>query len=263
MATVVVAIVIVAVFSALIALNHFSGTSLITSEPGVTQPSSSSTHAPNTETVNTTLASTSMAVPSQCSGTRPPSSRSYEFPIGTVFAGTGSPAIICLQLYYFAASPETFNVTGALSIMAQQSAQGGRQFNGEANFTVIASQAQVVIGGPTDENEGTVVAYAVTAKPGASGTYELNFLPPGGPNRWLISSNDEPLGCPYYGALVAGNAQPDYVLGSSCLTISTTEFSSSSATVGGTSYHMLTGVLYALIDGDIYFSVFGVTNSTE
>jgi hypothetical protein len=170
-ATVVVAVVIVAVFSALIALNHFSGSSSpIASEPGATQPSSSSTYTANTETADTTLASASTAVPSQCSGTRPPSSGSYEFPIGTVFAGTRSPAIICLQLYYFAASPETFNVTGALSIKAQQSAQGGRQFNGEANFTVVASQAQVVLGGPANENEGTVVAYAVTAKPGASGT---------------------------------------------------------------------------------------------
>src|SRR5580698_5524224 len=54
MATAVVAIVIAAVFSALIALNHFSGSSsLITSEPGVTQRSSSSTFTASTETANT------------------------------------------------------------------------------------------------------------------------------------------------------------------------------------------------------------------
>ena len=238
-------------------LSQASSTSTSTTTPsstsltGVGQSSTSSESQSGTVTTSTTT-------PAECSGTQAPGPQNYEQPFGTLVTGTIAPAIICFQLFYFNSTGSlTINLTNGLSIRAGRSTP----FNGASNFTVAASQDQLVIGGPTDNNEGAIVAYTVTAKQGASGTYQLDFLPPGGLNRFLLG-NQEPLGCPYYGLLVAGDGKPNYVLPSSCLTISTTYFSSSTATAGATSYHTLAGVPYALIDGDIYFRALGMTNST-
>ena len=89
--------------------------------------------------------------------------------------------MICLQYYYYnTTAPLTLNLTGGPAIQALQYIQNGsesypRTFNGASNFTVMASQNQLVIGGPSSENEGVTVAFAIVAKAGASGTYQLSF----------------------------------------------------------------------------------------
>ena len=96
---------------------------------------------------------------------------------GTIAAKTSSPAVICVQLYEFnSTSLITVNTTNLISIQGSQAIQGGvrEPVNGAGNFTVAASQRQVVLGGPTNAGEGTLVAFTITAKPGASGTYSIS-----------------------------------------------------------------------------------------
>jgi hypothetical protein len=198
-------------------------------------------------------------------------------------AGTSSPAVLCFQLYYYSATPLTINLTSALSIQALQYVYNGsagtpRSFSGGPNFTVSASQSQLVVGGNTNENEGTVVAFQVTAKAGASGTYQLGFLSsPGlGGGAWMLGSQ-EPLRCGYYGQLEAGSGQPDYNQGiDSCITYTTASTTTtclcptapaacpcaSETTTSTSSSPSLPGIPYALMDGSVYFRIVGVTNST-
>ena len=102
-------------------------------------------------------------------------------PATVVEATTDTAAVICLQYYYYnTTAPLTLNLTGGPAIQALQYIQNGsesypRTFNGASNFTVMASQNQLVIGGPSSENEGVTVAFAIVAKAGASGTYQLSF----------------------------------------------------------------------------------------
>jgi hypothetical protein len=178
---------------------------------------------------------------------------------GTVTVSRTSPAIICVQFYYESFPSISLNLTDALSINALQYTYNGsvgspRSFNGASNFTVSVSQSQLVIGGPAYANEGIVIAYAMTAKPGASGTYELGFLQSSSLNTWMLGAQ-EPEQCGYYGQLVAGNGQPNYVQPTGCTTYTTT---------GGTdgSGYAIPGIPYPLLDGDLYFRIVGVTNST-
>jgi hypothetical protein len=104
----------------------------------------------------------------QCSHADAPAS--IGLPFGFVDAGTSTPAVICVQYFYFTSVPTTL----ATSMMIQ-AAQPNRSFSGDSNFTESASANQLVFGGPENENEGAVVAFAVTARSGSSGTYELSF----------------------------------------------------------------------------------------
>jgi len=191
------------------------------------------------------VVSTSITIPAECSGTQPP----IAFP--TLFAGASSPAIICVQLYYFNSTGSlTLNLTNGLSIRAAVPTS----FDGASNFTVTASQAQLVLGGSGNESEGAVVAFSVTAKPGASGTYELGFFHDGS-NEYVLGIQ-EPETCGAYGQLVAGDGRPNYVYQSGgCLTYATVNTSYSPS-------YTLAGVPYPLLPGDIYFRMVGVTNST-
>ena len=175
--------------------------------------------------------------------------------------------MLCIQLYYYnSATPLTLNLTNALSIQALQYIYNGsvgypRSFNGASNFSITTSQDLLVIGGPSNENEGTIVAYAVTAKAGASGTYQLGFLTSSSLNTWMLGAQ-EPEQCGYYGQLVAGSGQPNYVQATGCITYSTTYASSSTGATSSSSHLTVPGIPYPLISGDIYFRVVGVTNST-
>lgn len=115
------------------------------------------------------------------------------------------------------------------------------------------SASHSTIGGSTNENEGAMVAYAVTANSGSSGTYQLGLFPFTGGGLWLLNPQ-EPEQCSYYGELVAGNGFPNYAqnLGG-CLTYPTSSLPSS---------YTLPGVSYQLLIGDVYFSIVAVTNST-
>ena len=249
---VVVAVVIVVV----VATMAFAVLSLQTSTPphgtqSVASSASSSTSSPSS-------ASTDSALVEQCTETSPGSG------FGTVTAGTASPALVCVQLYYFSGTPLNVNLTGALSIQALQYTYNGsvgtpRSFSGASNFTVSVSQSQVTIGGPTNENEGTIIAYAVTAKTGASGTYQLGYLPSSSLDTWMLGAQ-EPEQCGYYGQLVAGNGQPNYVQPAGCITYTTTNESNSTA-ASSSSGTTIPGIPYQLVSGDLYFRVVGTASS--
>jgi len=217
-------------------------------------------------------------VPAEC-----PRVQSSISGIVEVSAGTSSPAVLCFQLYYYSATPLTLNLTSALSIQALQYTYNGsvgtpRSFNGGPNFTVSVSQSQLIIGGSTSENEGAVIAFQVTAKAGASGTYQLGFLssPGFGGDAWMLGPQ-EPLRCGYYGQLEAGSGQPDYNQGTGgCITYSTTSTTTtclcptapaacpcaSETTASTSSSPSLLGIPYPLMNGNIYFRIVGVTSAT-
>ena len=122
------------------------------------------------------------------------------------------------------------------------------------------NQASVSIGGASNENEGIVIVYALKSIPGASGAYQLGFSS-SGPDLWLMTN--EPEECGYYGQLVAGNGQPNYVSPTHCITYSTTYMSGSTETTNSSEYHTSPRVSYPLLNGNFYFRVVGVANSTQ
>jgi len=167
---------------------------------------------------------------------------------GTLITKGNSPAVICVQLYEFnSTSLIAVNTTRLISIQGSQPIQGGgrESVSGVGNFSVVASQRQVVLGGPANAGEGTVVAFAISAKPGASGTYSISL---GG-----FELGSEPESCGSNGELVAGNGQPDYALIGGCITYSTT--STQSFTIPGVGYNILSN--------SVYFRIISVTNSTQ
>ena len=167
---------------------------------------------------------------------------------GTIVAKTSSPAVICVQLYEFnSTSLITLNTTKLISIQGSQPIHGGGRgsVNGAGNFTVVVSQSQVVLGGPTNAGEGTLVAFAITAKPGASGTYSIAL---GG-----FELGSEPESCGSNGELVAGNGQPNYALIGDCITYSTTSAQQP---------FTIPGVSYNLLSNNLYFRIASITNST-
>jgi hypothetical protein len=184
------------------------------------------------------------------------SSQSYGYSSGTLVVGASSPAIICLQVYDFnSTNPIVLNATSLLDIegyLPEQMA-GGPSILG-ANFTVAASADQLLLGGPTNANEGTILAFAITAKPGASGTYWLGVAQL--PRGFQLGS-----GGPYYcgpnGQLVAVSGQPDYVPSDEtqiCVTIiagtNSTQFS-------------IPGVGYTVPGGVLLYRIIGLMNSTQ
>jgi hypothetical protein len=171
---------------------------------------------------------------------------------GTVVAGTASPAVICVQLYYYnLVTPMALNLTHALTIQAVQQDVPDGTFDGGSNFTITTSQPQLVMGGPTNESEGTTVAFTVTARAEASGTYELGLFTSSGLSAYMLGAQ-EPESCGYYGELVAGDGQPNYAqLNVGCITYDTS--SAGLITVPGIPYPVSPG---------IYFRIVSVTNST-
>jgi hypothetical protein len=162
-------------------------------------------------------------------------------------ANESQPAVICFRLYYYDRNATT-TLDVDHSLVIEGSLTVGSFFSGATNFTVVASQSQLVIGGPNDENEGATVAYAITAKPGASGSYELAFS---GGDYWMTPLQ-EPEECLYFGELVAGSGQPNYVQPTGCITYAVTS----------TSY-TVSGIPYALLGGYVYFQVVSLSNSTQ
>ncbi len=169
--------------------------------------------------------------------------------IFTLVAGSTTPTILCMQLYYFNPTTSvTLNPLDELSILALQYIPNGsvsypRSFNGAPNFTVGVSQTQLVLGGPNNLNEGTTIAYSFEASPGASGTYQLGL------SYWRLTSN-EPVSCGYFGALVAGDGKPNYSDIDHCIT------------TGISGSPPIPGIPYATADNFIYFRLVGITNST-
>lgn len=177
-----------------------------------------------------------------------------EVGLGKVNVTTSSPAIVCIQLYYYGNVTQTLNTTELLSI-------GIRSIDGSSNFTVTPSQEQVTLGGPTNESEGTVIAYSITAKPGASGTYWLGVLT-GTRGAFMLGSQPETCGA--YGLLVAGTGEPDY---SALMTPLCVGYPLPAATgmctlaVVGCPAATIQGVKYPLLAGLTYFHLVGATSS--
>jgi len=208
-----------------------------------------------TLTVSPTTSSTNASAEAGILATCSQAIDSGQFP--TVVVGTKAATVLCVQVYdYNYTSTYTFNVSGALNIDALKYPPNSEQiaFDGASNFTVIASPNELVIGGPNSENEGAVIAYALTARPGASGTYELDFP--------SFSYNFPGLdSCGYYGEIVTGNGEPSYLNTgfTGCITYSVSN--TAGAVTNGTKYTVIDDRV--LINGGIYFHISGIANYTQ
>jgi len=167
---------------------------------------------------------------------------------GLLETGTSS-ATICFQIYEFdSASAVTLNTDKLLQIVGYPVPLGGSVFSGAANFTVSPSVAQVNLGGPTEINEGMLVAYTISAKPGASGTYFVDLqgylLGGEGPGELCTGGAGE---------LVAGNGHPNYALPGSCMQEVPTS----------TDTYAIPGVAYNVPANELYYRIYGAGNATQ
>jgi hypothetical protein len=192
--------------------------------------------------------------PTSAGTTAPPSLSNCATKVSTPWFGllhTGaSPATICFQIYEFnSTSTVTLNTTKLLSITGFPVPLGGSEFGGMRNFTVSPSIAQVTLGGPNDTNEGVVIAYAIAARPGASGTYfiELGGFLLGGEGPGELCTGGA-------GELVAGDGQPNYALPGSCILEGPNN--------PGPTY-AIAGVGYNVPGNELYYRVYGAGNSTQ
>jgi hypothetical protein len=217
------------------------------------------TVATNTTTVTMTAtyftgptASTDASLLARCAGAPVP-----VFGFGDVIAGNVSPAILCVKLYYFNSSaPLTLNLSNTISISQSTNPVA---LGGNSNFTVGVSQDQLVLGGPLNENEGTVVAYSLTSKPGVNGTYSLSI---GGPSPYITGPEVAPQipeQCGSYGSLFAG-MQPVRSFETMCITYANT---STSSTPGSPTAPSIPGIQYPILQNHLYFEVVGVINATK
>jgi hypothetical protein len=197
-----------------------------------------------TSTVTTSLNTTSFqeALQAKCSN---PSGVGM-FP--TVNASSSSAAVLCVRAYFFS-SNQTYTADASKLLGINAYSANNTYFDGSSNFTVIPSPDQVTIGGPNNQNEGAVMAYAMIAKPGASGTYQIGLS-----STWVLGP-DGPEQCGYYGELVAGTGQPNYIIRgfSGCIAY-TVSFSGSTVT-NSTKYTVLNN--YVLYNGDLYLQISG------
>lgn len=247
-----------------------STSSRIASSVSATVASTSSTSYNTATSVNTNSSSRLLA---RCSSAQSAFSQNNSVQwIGTVVAGTVSPAILCFQLYYFSVTPETFNLTAGetsagLSIWSVTGPynSGVPTVRGaDSNFTVSSSRGDVMMGGPANMGEGTVVAYSILANPGVTGTFWLGFgfqlrdLP-------ILMESQTAEGCPWYGQVVAGNVSPISAFPpSGCSTIADWPGYCSSTTNSSSSQcSTIPGVPYQLIPGRLFFRIVSVSNSAQ
>ena len=212
----------------------------------VTKTSVTTTTVTTTSTsVMTTTVTTStsvMTLPAGCS-----TFKSYGYSFGTLVAGAASPAIMCVQVYRFnSTSPFVVNATSLLEIWGVRS--GAQLVDAAANFTITASVDKLTLGGPTNANEGAVVAFAITANAGASGTYQL------GVQGFHLES--QPTMCGPNGDLVAGSGQPSYSPSGGeqlCIIWNTS---------AGVSFS-IPGISYAVPANVLCYRIISLTNSTQ
>jgi hypothetical protein len=202
----------------------------------VTETSVRTTTETTTSTSTTTLAADCLT------------SQSYGYSYGTLVAGTASPAIICIQVYEFN-STSTFvvNATSLLKIVGY-APSSGQAIDAAANFTVAASLDQLTLGGPANAGEDTVLAFAITARAGASGTYQL------GVQGFDLES--QATMCGPNGDLVAGSGQPSYLPSGGvqeCIVFNTS--------AGGS--FSVPGVGYPVPADALCYRIISLTNSTQ
>lgn len=182
---------------------------------------------------------------------------------GTLDVGTTSPAVVCLQLYEFDANSSVVVNSTRLIDIRGVNPETGQAFHGLSNFTIAASSSTIELGGPANASEGIVVALAITAKPGASGTYSVSITQGENPPETAVPTNlgyQQALylsdqgglqGCPS-GTLVAGTGRPDYLLGT-CL----------GSYLHCTSGFHIQGVAYDICPGTLYYRIVSAANSTQ
>ena len=214
---------------------------VIASPRGVTNPIPPSTAPPatsipprNTTSVNTTAGQSFPGCP-----TKVPTPWFGDLTVG------GTPATICFQIYEFnSTSIIALNTTKLFSITGYPVPNGGSVFSGKTNFTVSPSVAQIFLGGPNSTNEGAIIAYSISAKPGLSGTYFMQLA------GFLLGDSPGELCTGGAGQLVAGNGQPNYALPGSCIL------------EGSTGPYSIPGVGYKVPGNTLYYRIYGAGNST-
>lgn len=158
-----------------------------------------------TSTATKTLMSTYTESPlaAACSGPTSVGVGSYP----KLHVGTNATLLLCARVYYFDSNAtRVLNVSQALGITGwENNPQTG--FSGRSNFTIVPSQNELVVGGPNNENEGAVIAWAIKAKPGASGSYQLGFSA----DYILNQGEDAQCGVGSTGEVIAGTGHPSYL----------------------------------------------------
>jgi hypothetical protein len=133
----------------------------------------------------------------------------------------------------------------------------------DSNFTVSSSQGEVMMGGPANLGEGTVVGYSILANPGVTGTFWLGFgfeLTKG--PILMLSQTAE--GCVWYGQVVAGNVSAFSSPNSGCDNLSNwSGYCTSTVNSSSSQCSTIPGVPYPLIHGRPFFRVVSVTSSTR
>jgi hypothetical protein len=216
----------------------------------------------STSTTTATLTSTYTESPlaAACSGPTSVGVGSYP----KLHVGTNATVLLCARVYYFSNATRTLNVSQALGITGwENNPQTG--FSGRSNFTIVPSQNELVVGGPNNENEGAVIAWAITAKPGASGSYQLGFSA----DYILNQGENAQCGAGSTGEVIAGTGQPSYLFTgfSGCITMSfsfvgTPPTNSTKYTVINIEGSDFIGN-NVLINGATYFLLTGYTESVQ
>lgn len=245
------------------------GAVIIAEPPSIIHPStrtqtttktSTSTVIATTTSLSTQTVTQTQTLPAECLDAGGGSSSGGYF--GTLDVGITSPAVVCLQLYEFDANSSVLVNSTRLIDIRGVNPETGRVFHGLSNF-IAASSSTIDFGGPANASEGVVVALAITAKPGASGTYSVFITQGENPPETAVSTNlgyQQALylsdqgglqGCSS-GTLVAGTGQPDYLLGA-CL----------GSYLHCTSGFHIQGVAYDICPGTLYYRIVNAGNSTE
>jgi len=233
------------------------GAETITSTETSLSTSVSMTTSTTTTTATVVSTYTENALASSCSQLTNPGRE----PFPKLFVRTNETALLCARVYYFNPNgTRTLDVSQALYIEAVKYPPNAQPvvFSGASNFTVIPSQKQLVIGGQNNENEGAEVAWALTAMPGASGTYEFKFN-----SVSYVFVNGEPEDCGSYGQIIAGTGEPSYLNTGfeGCIT-----YTHVNVTTNSTKYTIVTidgSASQVLMNGAVYFQISGFTNSTQ
>lgn len=200
----------------------------------------------STSTVTTTSISTT-TLPGGCS---PLQGDGYYS--GALVVGSTSPAVICVQFYWFAATQMTPTAASLIQIEGVSPSSGQPVVGPAANFTIAASTDDLSLGGPTNSSEGTVVAYSINARPGASGTYQLRV------DASVLGtqgvSNCGPHGLVAFD-LVEGNGQPNYLppaVPVSCIVM-----------IGTSQTYTIPGLPYNIPPNTLCYRIISMMNSTQ
>jgi len=122
----------------------------------------------------------------------------------TLKANSDRPSLVCVAYFFYnSTAPFKIRTTNLIGVFGWPLHPTGpfTTFNATSNFTISASPAHLVLGGPTRMNEGVEVTYQIQAEPGVNGTFEA------GVSGTLIPQEE---GCSSDFLLSAGTGSPSY-----------------------------------------------------